>query len=888
MKPSGSLFSWLRSLGRNVAKPSARDADLTAEVQSYVDLLADEKSAAGMNPDEARRAALLELGGVEATKEATRAVRAGALLAELVQDARYAARMAGREFGFTTAAVLTLALGIGANTAVFSVVHGVLLQPLPYKDTDQIVMLRNRDADGTFGVSDRERLIHVTQSSLFSDFATYLFAPANLIGVGEAERLLGALVDVNLFTMLGVVPVRGRVFVSADDQAQPTTTAIISHELWTRRFAADESIIGRTITLDGRQRTIVGILPAGFRLPGNFIGEGVAVYLPRGVVVPDPRNIHYLTAVARLARGVSLAQANARIGAIATRIKEDIASLPPTFSIVLVPVDRDVLGDVRPGLAIVTAAVGLLLLIACGNLATLLLARGQKRRAEIGLRSALGASRARIVRQMLTESVSLALAGGVVGVVLASIGVRALVFLEPDLPRLENVEVDGSVLLFTAALSIVTGLLFGLIPARMQTREGLLSMSLAGAARGSTSARLQGRRPLVAGQVALLVTLAIGAGLLARSARHLAAVPPGFDTTNVLTMRLTLPLSKYPDTVSTQRFYQRLLDTVRTLPGVTAAGAVTALPMASNPGDWGLMIEGLPERLGNGRRPFADWIVASDSYFETMSIPLVAGRTFRPTDVTGSLPVVIINSRMARDYWPNGSPLGARLRMTTDIDPVYRTIVGVVGDVRHDGLEAPVQRQIFLPRFQFPAGEMPAGGDMTVVVRSAGDRTALTRALRARVAELDRDVPVAALRSMSDVVGASTSVMRMYLLFFGVFSALALAIVCVGLYGVSSYIVTADRRALAIRRVLGASGASVVALVLREGTMLTVMGTLAGVVASLAFAGVMSRLVFSVSSRDPLTFVAVPTLIIVAAVVANFLPARRAVREDAFLALRAE
>jgi putative ABC transport system permease protein len=888
MTTDGSLFSWLRSLGRNMLRRRASDADLTADVQSFVELLTDEKTATGMNPEEARRAALLELGGIEATKEATRAVRAGALLAEFVQDARYAARMARRERGFTTAAVLTLALGIGANTAVFSVVNAVLLRPLPYRDSERVVMLHNRDADGTFGVSDRERLIHGAQPTLFASFSTYQFAAANLIGLGEAKRLVAVFVDANLFTTLGVVPTRGRVFVAEDDRAQPTTTAIISHELWTDRFGADDTILGRAVTLNGLPRTIVGILPAGFRLPGNFLGEAASVYLPRGLVVPDPRNIHYLEAVARLAPGLSLPEANAQVGALATRIKEEIGSLPPTYSILLVPVDREVFGDVRPGLGVITAAVGLLLLIACGNLATLLLARAQKRRAEIGLRTALGASRGRIVRQMLTESVLLALAGGIVGVALAWIGARALVLLDPELPRIADVSVDGNVLLFTATLSVFSGLLFGIIPARLQSREGLLSLSLAGAARGSTSGRLHARRPLVAGQVALLVTLAIGAGLLARSARHLAAVPPGFDATNVLTMRLTLPLSRYPDTASMHRYYQRLLDDVRALPGVITAGAVTDLPMASNPGDWGLMIDGLPERLGNGRRPFADWIVASDSYFEAMTIPLLEGRTFRPSDMTGSLPVVIINRRMARDYWPGGSPLGGRLRMTTDIDPVYRTIIGVVGDVRHDGLEAPVQRQIFLPRFQFPAGKVVTPGGMTVVVRAAGNRSALTGALRARVAEIDRDVPIAELRTMREVLEASTSVMRMYLLFFGVFSTLALTIVCVGIYGVSSYIVAAERRALAIRRVLGASGASVVVLVLREGAVLALMGTVAGVLASLALAGVMSRLLFGVSSRDPVTFFAVPILIVIAAIFANLLPARRAVRESAFAALRAE
>jgi predicted permease len=376
--------------------------------------------------------------------------------------------------------------------------------------------------------------------------------------------------------------------------------------------------------------------------------------------------------------------------------------------------------------------------------------------------------------------------------------------------------------------------------------------------------------------------------LLARSARQLAAVPSGFDAANVLTMRLTLPLSTYPDTATTHRYYQRLLDDVRAIPAVHTAAAVTALPMVSNPGDWGLMIEGLPERLGNGRRPFADWIVASDGYFEAMQIPLLAGRTFRRSDTSSSEPIVIINSKMAQDYWPNGSPLGVRLRMTTDIDPVYRTIVGVVGDVRHDGLEAPVQRQIFLPRFQFPTGKTHTGGDMTLVVRADGDSSALAGALRGRVSELDRNVPVAEIRKMSDVVSGSTSVKRLYLSFFGVFSALALAIVCVGLYGVSSYIVAAERRSLAIRRVLGASAPSLVALVLREGAMLAAMGTLAGVLTSLAFAGVMRQLIFGISSRDPVTFFVVPAVIIVSALVSNFIPTRRVVTESAFAALRVE
>ena len=890
MTGRGSLGNWLRSLVRNLgAGGGAREAELDDHLRSYVELLTEENVARGLPAGEARRVALVKVGGVEAVKEQTRAARAGALVAELGRDARHALRMAVRAPVFTVAALLTLGLGIGANTVVFSVVDAVLLRPLPYRAPERLVMFHNHDAENQFGLSDRERVIYRAESGVFSSFSAYVFNSVNLTGAAEAERVPAAYVDADLFETLGVAPARGRGFVPAD--ANPTTpggAVILSDEFWARRFGRDPSLLGRTLTLDDQPTTVVGILPPGLRLPGDVAGNASA-YLPLAFsATPDPRNFHYLTAIARLREGVSLTQANERIGARAVELRSEISTLPPTYSAALVPVEREVLGDVRPGLLVVSAAVALLLLIACGNLASLLLARSQRRAPEMAMRAALGAGRARLMRQVLTESLVLAVAGGVVGVVLAWAGTRLVVILGPNLPRLDEVRVDARALWFALGVSVVTGVLFGLLPAWVQARRGLRQVA-AGTGRGTTSAAGPWvRGPLIAAQIALSVTLAIAAALLARSARELAAVPPGFDPSGVLTLRLTPAAAAYPDNVATQTLYRKLNAEIRTIPGVSAAGVVTALPLASRTGDWGLMIEGMPERLDDGRRPYADWLVASDGYFEAMGIQLLAGRTFRDSDVAGTPPVVVVNERTAREYWPGRSAVGGRLRLSSDVDPVWREVVGVVADVRHNRLDEPAERQIFLPHAQFPTGNYGPFGAMSLVVRTSGNPAALIATIRSRIAAQDRDLPVSNVRLMRDVVADSTSVQWLYLWLFGIFSALALAIVSVGVYGVASYLVAARGRELALRRVLGASGREVILLVLREGATLALAGVSAGVLGAFLLGSFIKTLLYGVTARDPLTFVAVPVVVVLVTLLANFLPARSAIRESAVSTLRLE
>ncbi len=878
---------WLASFIRNLVRGKRVDAELDDNVRSYLDLLTDEKVADGMAPEQARRVALLELGGIESAKEQTRSVRAGAWIAEAGRDVRYALRMLRRAPTFTIAAVATLALGIGANTAVFSVVHGVLLRDLPYGSADRLVRFQNHDAEDTFGVSEQERLIYAAEASTFQGFSTYYLSAVNMTGTGDAERLTGALVDPNIFETLDVNPVRGRLLQPDDAAGGPGVVTVLAEEYWRRRFAADETIIGRTVTLNGRPLTIVGVLPDEVKLPGAFTGSLVDFYLPLAFAgPPDPENIHYLEAVARLADERTLEQAGQAVRIRATEVRQQITRLPVTYSVRLIPLDEVVLGDVRQGLLVVWLAVGLLLLVACGNLAGLLLARAQQRTAELSLRAALGASSSRLVRQMLTEGLLLALTGGAAGAALAMLATRALVALEPGLPRVELVGVDGWALAFTAGLSIATGLIFGLWPALMLSRRRDLLATGGESSRATTpGTSLRARRLLIAAQVALSVALAIGAGLLARSASALAAVPPGFEPTGALAMRVTLPAASYPDQQAVRRYFDDALAELRVLPGVAEAGATTHLPLVDRTGDWGLTIEGLPERDTNGRRPNADWSVVSAGYFETMGVRVVEGRTYGPGDVEGAPLVTVINERMAREYFPGQSPIGRRMRMTSTLDPADREIIGVVADIHHEGLAQPPNRQMFLPLSQFPASGSRTTA-ATFVVRSTGDPTALVPAIRSLLRARDPNVPVALLRTMDDIVASSTAVSRLYLLLLGVFSGLATAIVSVGVYGVAAYLVTTRRRELAVRRALGASPRAIVGLVLREGTTPVFAGIVIGVAGALAFSEALGSLLFSVTSRDPITFAVMPLVVTGVTVAANLLPARWAVRENLTAALR--
>lgn len=510
----------------------------------------------------------------------------------LLQDVRHGFRGLVKNPGFTAAAVLTLALGIGANSAIFSVVNGVLLRALPYQNADAIVTLTGGDTDGTFGVSERERLVYRDQSAIFERFGTYRVRPVNLTDGGDAERLVAGFIDADILPLVGVSPIRGRNFTAEEDTRGRGDVALLSHQLWQRRFAAEDDVLGRQITIDGNAIIVIGVLPADFRLPTGFSRVRAQLFLPLAQpATPDPRNFHYLQAMARLRDEVTVDTARARLATVSEQLKADIATLPPTFEARITPVRGDVLGDVRPALLILLAAVGLVLLIASVNVANLLLARSEERLLEISLRSALGAGRGRLLRQLFTESWVLALIAGVFGLLVAGWALDALVSLSPpNLPRVDEIGLDARVLLFTTALSLVAGLLFGAAPA-LSLRQADLQAALREGGRPTTrSGRHRMRGVLLVTEMGLAVMLAIGGGLLVRSFIQLQAVDSGIDTRGVLTMNLSLPSSRYENKVAARVFYRDLIDRVRTLPGVETVGATRNLPMSSNTGDWGIRV----------------------------------------------------------------------------------------------------------------------------------------------------------------------------------------------------------------------------------------------------------------------------------------------------------
>lgn len=808
----------------------------------------------------------------------------------LFQDVRYAVRTFSKNPGFTVVALIALALGIGANTAVFTIVNAVLLRPLPYPRAERVVAVHNVWEEGGFGVSERERLLYGAEKEIFAEFATFWYGSVILTGSGEAERLPVGVVDVSLLPLLGVTPGLGRNFVPEEAVPGQDDAAVLSHALWQRRFGGDPGVVGRSIVLDGSSYTVVGVLPAEFRLPRDFTSPPTQLLVPLAPdPTPDPQNIHYMDALASLAPGVRLEEARAAMRTVAERVKAEIGTLPESYTVELMPLREEIVGDIRPALFILLGAVALVLLIACGNVANLLLARAEMRGREVATRAALGAARGRLFRQLLTESLLLAGIGGGLGLLIAIWGSEALLRLSPaNLPRIDEVGPDLRVLLFTAAVSMLTGVIFGILPA-MRGARGDLQAVLREADRGSgVSGRAGARRTLVIAEVALAVTLAIGAGLMIRSFANLYDVERGFDPERVLTFRLSLPSTEYGDKRSARRYYDRLLDRLRARPGVAAAGATNQLPLNSDPGDWGVIIEGRPPVGPDEPNPNADWSVVTDGFFASMGIPLVAGRRFGPEDRADRTPVVVINEAMARAYWPGESPVGQRFRFTADVDSVYRTIVGVVANVRHMSLDSEPRRQMFLPHSQFPATASWPVSDMSVTLRATGDPAALGALVRREVRAVDPAVPVAMMRTMNDVLATSTSARRMYVLLFGIFAGLALALVTVGVYGVVAYSVARRTREVGIRMAVGADASDVLTLVIREGLRLTVVGLAIGLGAAFLLARLIETLLFRVGAGDPLTYLVVAGLILAVALLANWLPALRATRIDPMQTLRVE
>jgi predicted permease len=813
----------------------------------------------------------------------------------LQQDIRYAIRSFARSPGFTLAAVLSLAIGVGANSAIFSVANALLLRPLPYADPDRLAILWNRSPG--LGITEdwfstAQYFDVKTGHSGFEQLAIAIGGNYNLTGDGgEPERIGTIRVSSNFLPMLGVRAAAGRLFVAEDDIPGTTGTAVLGYGTWIRRYGGDPRAIGKTLMLNGQPYQVVGVLPESFDLPREVMPTlGVAEHaeimipLPLGPDAPTIRGREDYNILGTLKRGVVLAQAQAEMDALTARLRREHPEVYPpngglTFSIV--PLQEQVVGDVRRSLVILVGAVGLVLLIACANVANLLLSRALGRQREIAVRAALGAERKRIVRQLLTESVMLALGGGAVGGVFAFASLRGIQALGTrSVPRLHEIAIDGQVLLFTFAISIGAGIVFGLAPAlrlsRLDLHENLKDASRGSSGVSAVWGRGQNlRRLLVIAELALSVVLLIGAGLLIRSFVRLQDVPPGFNPQNVLTLELTMSGRKYNDADIALETYRLLWARLAHLPGVTAAGGVSSLPLSQMMA-WGpITIDGRVPAAGE-KFINVDMRMVGGDYFRAIEIPLLEGRVFTEQDTRTGQRVTLIDAHMAAQYWPNESPLGKRLRLGfADSTGPWITIVGVVGRIKQDALDSESRIALYLPQTQYP-------------VRGMNVVAGLAATVRKEIRELDPDLPVYGVRTMSHRVDESLARRRFAMLLLTLFAGLALGLAAVGVYGVMAYLVSQGSRELGIRMALGATPRRILMMVVRQGLVVAAVGVGIGLIGAFGLTRLMRRLLFGTEATDPLTFTAIALLLAAIALVASLVPALRAARIDPMISLRSE
>jgi putative ABC transport system permease protein len=879
------LLPRIASLWRNLSDKENVDQELTEEIHAHLDLLTETKIKQGVNPDEARRAALVELGGVEQVKESVRQVRHGRFLEDLWQDARYATRSLRKHPAFTAIAVLTLALGIGANTAIFSVINAVLLRPLPYQDPDRLVTLLETVADRPIGVSYPNFVDWRNQNNVFENLAAVRQRESfNLTGAGESERLQGRLVSANFLSTLGVKPILGRDFVNEDDRPGVARAVILSHALWQRRFGGDQSIIGRQLTLNRESFTVVGITPADFEyeLDADLlvpIGLSAERFSARG---RDPG----IEAIARLKQGVSATTANAELNTIAARLEQQYPESNKGRRIRIDSLREAVIGDIRPTLLTLLGAVGLVLLIACANVANLLLARSARRQKEIAIRTALGAGRSRILRQLFTESGMLAIAAGIIGLLLALVGTNLMSsYLPEDIPRIREISTDTSVLLFTLAASLLTGVLFGLAPA-LQTSNPALTDTLKEGERNSSPGHNRTGKLLVIAEVALTLVLLVGAGLLVKSFWRLMQVDPGFNPENLLALQISVNAGQ-DEGARVASFLDQLQQRVKQLPGVRAVAISNGLPFesANQPA---FVIEGqAPSEPGQELNGIL-YITGAD-YLETLGITLLRGRQFSASDTPSTMPVALIDEVFARQYFPTQDPLGQRLKQSGSNDS--REIVGIVRHVEHTNLEgqSASRGEVYFPFGQIPIERLPRYvRRVNLLVRTSVDPLSLAQAVRSQISALDKDQAVFNVRTMEQALARSVSARRFSMILLSVFAALALILAAVGIYGVISYSVAQRTREVGIRMALGAQTTDVIKLVVRDGFKLVVIGVVVGLVGAFMLTRLMSTLLFGVTPTDSITYVVVALGLIAVALAACYIPARRATKVDPLVALRFE
>ena len=808
----------------------------------------------------------------------------------LLPDIAHALRRLVRAPGFAVIAILTLALGIGANTAIFSLVKTVLLQPLPYGDPDRLVMVWGKlDRGETTWLSGPEVVSYMNDVSVFDQFAVYTTTSANLTGGQEPERVIAASVTPNLFEALDVRALSGRAFSPGDSAATIADYVILGHGLWQRRFGGQRDIIGQSIQVNGRARTVIGVMPATFRLPLEFSDDRPSeLWVATDIKSWTSWGDHSLIGVGRLRAGVDAAAATAAMKGLERRwIADGNWTNKDLSDRAAVPLKDLVVGNVRYALWVLLGAVGVILLIACANVANLTLARSDERHREIAVRTALGASRERIVRQLLTESVLLALIGGVLGVALAYGGVRLLIALDPaDIPRVGEIGLDVGVLLFTALLTILTGVVFGLAPAIELSRPDLNRALKEGGRTGTVGRASQRfRDSLAVAQMGLSVVLLIGAMLLIRSFLQLRAIDLGFQSQNVLTLRTTLPQTSYPGDSTVIPFYRTLRRQLAALPGVQSVGATRFLPLTGTIGDWSITLEGRVK--APGENPNGDWQVVTPGYFETMGVKLERGRFVSETDHENAPIVAVINGTMAQRYWPGEDAIGKRFHLGSNPRP-WITIVGIVGQVRHNAVTESPRAEMYVSHAQWGLAGASAPRGMTFVIRTVGDPMALLAYARQTVRSLDPNLPIADVRTLERVADESLSQARFTTLLLGLFAALALTLATIGIYGVISLLVTRRRQEIGIRIALGARPASILNMVLRRGLTLAGVGVAAGLVAAILLTRVVTSLLYGVSRFDVTTFAAVPLILAAVALLACLIPASRAASLNPVAALREE
>ncbi len=867
---------------------SSADAELQREIEIHIQQLTKEGITAGMTESEARAMALREFGSIEQTKEKCRETRRVSWIEDFAQDLRYGVRLLRESPGFTAVAVLTLALGIGANTAIFSIVDAVLLRSFPYPDPNQLVLMFDvplKQPDALSGISYRDFTECREQNRVFSEMAGNAFHDLTLNGAGEPFIVNTADVTPEIFPLLNAKPLAGRTLLPEDGKQGAADVAVLSENLWRSRFGSNPRLIGQSIALDMRSFTVVGILPASFRYPDGAPHQDVWISVKHdplfGPLTSQP-GVRLLGVIGRLKPGVSLAQAQAEMNTVSARLAKEFPAQDSGLAMRIKPYRQVVVGNVKSALLILLSAVGLVLLLACANIANLLLSQATSRGREIAVRIAIGAARARIVRQLLTESGLLGLLGGVAGVLLAAWGVWSFQPLLPlEVIQISSIHVGGSVLVFALVLSLAAALAFGLAPALLATPSNLQANIKEGGERTGYRGRQHVRSFLAIAEISLAMVLLVAGGLLIRSFALVTSVNPGFDPKNVTEAEVSLPQFQYSTPQQWTAFSNELLERLHSQPGLQDSALAAPLPMdRQGEATFEFSIVGNPP-LSPGKSTTADYATVSRDYFRVMRIPLLRGRFFSEQDLPSNPNVAIISETLARRYLPNQDPIGRHMRFGFPPNSnVLREIVGVVGDVRDVALSKKPGPMMYVPFAQAPL----YGGE--VVVRSSLSPSSVAAAIRQAVHSIDKDLPVTDFESFPDALGQSISQERFRTFLLGSFSAIALALAAVGIFGVISYSASQRRHEIGIRMALGAQRRDVLRLILGQGAKLALLGLGVGVVFAFVLTRFMASLLYGISATDPLTFGAVAIALLGVAVAACYIPARRAMRVDPMVALR--